>query len=317
MDSLRSVGAKSTYPLIQLYALIKKIVPEFRFMYINPLDQLRTLTMSANMQIIVYTAWNYRILEPTGRYIKSYELTEPDMFYLGKGFNKYDCKFILDFNKIVHSIQYYNSSYYIAENIENLSTCDFRNIISRNAFLCDRAHIVMRLNLLKNKWEIDIDEKLLASLLNSLNNKNNGIGGYIPYNLLREYAWTVSHDNKRFRLPYITPAKCIRNLDVPKCGINDIMVFTKDNFILFNNKQERLDDVFEQRGLFSEVYNRCYEIPYWDFMKLMATSFSYTVVDKSTGEIVDLKSVLYPIALMRFKGRSGGKIKNMYISLTV
>lgn len=317
MDSLRSVGAKSTYPLIQLYALIKKIVPEFRFMYINPLDQLRTLTMSANMKIIVYTAWNYRIFEPTGRYIDSHELTESDMIYLGEGFNKYDCKFILDFNKIVHSIQYYNSSYYIAENIEDLRTCDFRNVISRHAFLCDRGHIVMRLYLLKNRWEINIDEKLLASLLNSLNNKNNGIGGYIPYNLLREYAWTVSHDNKRFRLPYITPARCIRNLDVPKYGINDIMVFTKDNFILFNNKQERLDDVFEQRGLFSKVYNRCYEIPYWDFMKLMSTSFSYTVVDKSTGEIVDLQSVLYPIALMRFKGRSSGKIKNMYISLTV
>ena len=317
MESLRSVGARSTYPLIELYALIKKVIPDFRFMYVTPSDQFRTLTMSDSMKIIVYTPWNYKIMEPTGVYLNPEDLDESDIMSLDEEFDKYDCKFVLDFNKIIHSIQNDMTSYYLAENIENMETCDFRNVISKRAFLCDRSHIVMDLKLTKNKSELEMDEKLMTSLLGSLSNKDDGVAGYLPYTLLREYAWTTTHDNKKFKLPYISPSKSIRNLNVPKCGVGDIMVFTKDNLIIFNNKQEKLHDVFEQRGVFSKVYNRCYEIPYWDFMKLISTSFRYTVIDKMNGEMVDFKSVLYPIAIMVFKGRTTDKLRNMYISLTV
>lgn len=317
MENLKRVGARSTYSLIQLYALMKNIVPEFRFIYVNPSDQMRTLTVSRHMSIIVYTPWNYRIVEPTGVYLNAEDLTDSDTVVLEDEFDKYDCKFRLDFNKIVKSIQDNMTSYYLAENIENMKTCDFRDIISRRSFLCDRSYIVMDLKMSRCKGEVNVDVDLMTSLVNSLSNKDDGISGYLPYTLLREYAWTTSHDNKRFKLPYVSPSKSIRSLSVPKCGINDVMVFTKSNYDIFNHKQKKLHDVFEQRGVFSKVYNRCYEIPYWDFIKLMATTFRYTVIDKMTGEMVDFKSILYPIAIMMFKGRTTDKLRSMYISLTV
>lgn len=316
MENLRNVGARSTYTLIQLYALMKKAVPDFRFIYINPSDQIRTLTLSDYAKIIVYTPWNYKLMSPDGVYLESEDLSESDMASLSDGFDKYDCKYKLDLNKIVQSIQDNDTSYYVAENIENLKVCDFRDIISKRAFLCDGSCVIMDLKLTKYKSEINIDRKLMTSLLGSLSKNDDGISGYLPYTLLREYTWTTLHENKKFKLPYIAPSKSIRSLVVPKCGIGDILIFTKSSFDIYDNKQKKLYDVFEQRGVFSKVYNMCYEIPYWDFMKLMVTTFRYTVVDRTTGELVDFKSILYPIAVMTFKGRTTDKLRNMYISLT-
>ena len=302
---------------MKFYAIIRKVIPDFRFIYVSPTEQLRTIVISDHMKIQAYVPWNYKIMEPTGEYLDVEELTEADRHVLSHRVDKFDQKVTLDFQKMVYAYQQNYSSYYLAENIETLETCDIMNVISDKAFLLDRSYIVMPIVMANYTRDVNPDELTLVNVINKLKEGDKAVSGYIPITLLREYIWTALQQNKKFKLPYITPSHEIRSLHVPKDGIGNVLVFTKDEYEFYEHRGNKLLPVLSYYGKLTKTHPKCYSIPYWDFMKLMLTSFKYTVIDTATGESIKFIDAIYHIAVMGFRGRTTDKIRTMYISTTV
>ncbi len=317
MQKLRDLGAYSTYQLIKTYALVKKVIPDFRFIYISPSDQFRTVTISDHMKIRVYVPWNYRIFDSTGQYLEGIEMNEADKFVLSRKADQFDQKVMLDLNKLVESYQNNHTPGYFAENVETLEVCDFIDVISKHAFLYDRTYNVMPMVMIERAGEKEPNENALNTMINALKASDDGPSGYIPWGIMKEYSWSVFHDNKKIKLPYITPKKEIRSLHVPKNGISNVMVFTKDTYDFYDIHGEKLMPILSYYGKMSKNYPRCYSIPYWDFVKIASTSFKYQVIDRTSGEVVPFMDAIYQIAAMGFKGRTTDKIRTMYISTSV
>ena len=317
MQKLKELRAYSSYQLLKMYALIRKVIPDFRFIYVSPSDQFRTVTISDNMQIKVYLPWNYQIFEPSGERLVGYELTDGDRFALSHKANYYDQSVMLDLNKIIESYQDNHSSYYFAENIETLDVCDFIDVISKKAFLYDRTYNVMPITMCEYQAQPDPNEHTLQVMIDAVKSHNKAPSGYIPFMVLREYAWAAFHENRKIKLPYMTPSTEIRSLNVPKYGVAPVLVFTKDQYDFYDVHETKLKPLSAYYGTLSKVYPKCYPIPYWDFMKIISTSFKYKIIDTESGEVIPFTDAIYQLAIMGFEGRTTDKIRTMYMSLSV
>jgi hypothetical protein len=305
----------TTLSMIRLYAMGRSVSKNFNLLVVNRNEYgIQTIPCkeSFNMKFTIYIPSDRNVYSNDGMLIQPLKKTRYDEDMLAEYnilCNKYEFNFI-DF------VDYFTKNN--RWNCVSVSKTDPNDvdIMIKNVYSFGRITInddvIINVDMeTKFRFDRDLDmdtnRDYFNLLMSTISNKKNGVNGIMPASIFKLYS-KLRWSNCDYRMPYITPSKTIKSLNVYDCIMDnvEVIIYTENQIKIYDSQWKPIEPV---RGsnikVFNTKYCKIFAFKFNVFCRMMIGKLRYRVVDSRTDENVHLFEVMYRYGVFRYRSRSG------------
>lgn len=314
----------TSFLMMKVYALGREFSEKFGLILVDFNDtSVRSVPMHLfkSVKFAIYVPTDRNVYLNDGTLVQPVEMDGSDIYMLEDSSDDYN-KYEFDFNEFV---KYYTQN--TCWNYKSVSVNDpndvdvyVKKVYKTGKLIIDnKVDITVDMNPFRFTRDDDLvtNREYFRLLMSRISNKERGVNGIMPASMFFLYA-KLRWESHQFKMPYISPSKNIKTLNVYDYLMDDIKVFvyTRPTVRIFDNMGEWCKTLSTGNiSIFNDEYNRVYEFTFDEFCKLIYGKLKYKVIHSTTTEKLFLFEEMYKYAVFKFRSRSGKKDcwRNMFI----
>ena len=287
----------TTFELISVYAELLIHIPKAHLPYFKTYDNVSVMVVQRGWYIVVSVRSDKVIVDLDMNELPIYKSNDDVLYYK------------LDFERVIDGIKNNYIPYYVKN---NNGLMDYSHGVDWWGSLYNKSDMKIMNVKIDSPFKRDkFDKILLEKML------TNSKIAFIPIRLLHVYYNIAFGTNKKIKLPYITIRNCLRSIPVPYNGVGPVYIGVRKNITVYDNKGVICKPDNSKYGLLSDDKPVVIPIYYWDFMKLLFSTFEYKFIDNDTGEILKFNDAVHSRFMMLYRKRTSDGIRPLFISLNV